>query len=71
MASLKLATNWAYVLITLCLYVVLVVGVPLFPALMAVPLLGSLNLDMCLFLLLHLLVPLLAFIYLLQRRAAG
>lgn len=63
-----MSASWVYTSIVLLLFTVLVIGVPLFPELMATPLSGRLNLGMLSFLALQILGPLLAFIYLKQRQ---
>ena len=50
----------------LFLFFLLVIGVPLFPEFMATDIAGPMNLGMLIFLLLHILTPLLAFRYLKQ-----
>jgi len=47
---------------------VLVFGVPLFPGFMAIGVAGPMNLGMLIFLILHVLTPLLAFRYLKQSQ---
>lgn len=61
--------KWLYALVVLLLFIVLVLGVPLFPEFMAVRIAGWMNLGMLLYLALQVLGPLLAFIYLKQREA--
>jgi len=63
----RVSNKWLYALIVLLLFFFLVLGVPLFPEFMATPVVGWLNLGMLLYLVLQLLGPLLAFIYLKQR----
>ncbi len=63
--------RWLYALIVLVLYALLVIGIPVFPGLLAKPLSGWFNLGMLVFLVLHLAAPALAFIYLQQRRAGS
>lgn len=58
--------QWIYTGIIFFLFLVLVFGVPLFPELMAVEIIGPMNLGMLTFLLLHILTPALAFSYLKQ-----
>ncbi|MDD9890459.1 MAG: hypothetical protein OXU66_01855 [Gammaproteobacteria bacterium] len=60
--------QWFYTGIILFLFLVLVFGVPLFPELMAIGIAGPMNLGMLIFLLLHVLTPLLAFRYLKQTQ---
>ena len=60
--------QWMYTGIILFLFLVLVFGVPLFPEVMAVEIMGPLNLGMLTFLVLHILTPSLAFLYLKQTR---
>jgi uncharacterized membrane protein (DUF485 family) len=60
--------QWFYTGIVLFLFFVLVLGVPLFPEFFATGIFGPMNLGMLLFLVLHLLTPLLAFRYLKQRQ---
>jgi len=64
-----LSSQWIYALIILLLFGVLVLGVPLFPEFMATPVIGWMNLGMLLYLVLQVLAPLLAFVYLKQREA--
>lgn len=61
--------RWIYALSVLLLFIVLVLGVPLFPEFMATGVVGRLNFGMLLYLVLQVLGPLLAFIYLKQREA--
>ena len=58
--------QWIYTGIIFFLFLVLVFGVPLFPELMAVEIIGPMNLGMLTFLGLHILTPALAFSYLKQ-----
>jgi len=58
--------QWLYTGIILVLFLVLVFGVPLFPEFMAIDIAGPMNFGMLIFLLLHMLTPTLAFIYLKQ-----
>ena len=60
--------QWFYTGIILFLFLVLIFGVPLFPELMAIGIAGPMNLGMLIFLLLHVLTPLLAFRYLKQTQ---
>ena len=60
--------QWMYTGIILFLFLVLVFGVPLFPEVMAVEIMGPLNLGMLTFLVLHIFTPSLAFLYLKQTR---
>ena len=64
-----MSRRWTYALSVLLLFIVLVLGVPLFPEFMATRAVGWLNFGMLLFLALQILGPLLAFIYLKQREA--
>ena len=64
-----MSRRWTYALSVLLLFIVLVLGVPLFPEFMATRVVGWLNLGMLLYLVLQVLGPLLAFIYLKQREA--
>ena len=64
-----MSTSWVYTSIVMLLFAVLVIGVPLFPEFMATGVVGRLNLGMLLYLVLQVLGPLLAFIYLKQREA--
>ncbi len=52
----------------LFLFALLVVGIPLFPDLMATNIFGSINFGMATFLLLNIVTPVLAFKYLKQTR---
>ena len=63
-----MSSRLLYALIVLLLFAVLVVGIPVFPGLLATPLAGWFNLGTLIFLVLHLAAPALAFIYLRQRR---
>lgn len=60
--------SWLYASIVLLLFAVLVVGIPLFPGILAMPVQGGFNLGALIFLILHLAAPALAFVYLKQRR---
>ena len=60
--------QWVYTGIILFLFLVLVFGVPLFPDFMAIDIFGPMNLGMLVFLVLHLLTPILAFRYLKQSQ---
>ena len=60
--------NFLYTGIILFLFALLVLGIPLFPDLMATHILGSTNLGMATFLLLNIVTPILAFKYLKQAR---
>ncbi|MDE0367163.1 MAG: DUF485 domain-containing protein [Gammaproteobacteria bacterium] len=60
--------SWLYASIVLLLFALLVVGIPLFPETLAIPVTGGFNLGALIFLVLHLLAPALAFVYLKQRR---
>lgn len=66
-----MSQRWLYASIVLFLYAVLVVGIPVFPEFLAIPLLGWFNLGALVFLVLHLAAPALAFIYLRQRRTGS
>ena len=56
--------QWLYTGVILSLFSMLVLGIPFFPNFMAIEILGPLNLGMSVFLLLHIVTPLLAFRYL-------
>ena len=56
--------QWLYTGVILSLFLMLVLGIPFFPNLMAIEILGPLNLGMSVFLILHIVTPLLAFRYL-------
>ena len=56
--------QWLYTGVILSLFLMLVLGIPFFPNIMAIEILGPLNLGMSVFLLLHIVTPLLAFRYL-------
>ena len=58
--------QWIYTGANLFLIFLLVFGVPLFPEFMATDIVGPMNIGMLIFLLLHILTPLLAFRYLKQ-----
>ena len=60
--------QWMYTGIILFLFLVLLFGVPLFPEVKAVEIVGPLNLGMLTFLVLHILTLSLAFLYLKQTR---
>jgi len=60
--------QWLYTSIILILFLLLVFGIPLFPDLMATVVSGPMNLGMLIFLLLHVLTPVLAFRYLKQSQ---
>lgn len=60
--------SWLYASIVLLLFALLVVGIPLFPDILAIPMRGVFNLGALIFLILHLVAPGLAFLYLKQRR---
>ena len=60
--------SWLYASIVLLLFALLVVGIPLFPETLAIPVKGGFNLGALIFLILHLAAPGLAFVYLKQRR---
>lgn len=66
-----MSQRWLYASIVLFLYAVLVVGIPVFPAVLAIPLVGGLNLGALVFLVLHVTAPALAFVYLRQRRSGS
>ena len=57
-----------YAAIVLSLFALLVVGIPLFPDVLAIPVRGGFNLGALIFLVLHLVAPALAIVYLRQRR---
>ena len=59
--------RWLYVGIVMLLFLILVLGVPLFPGILATPIAGWFNLGMLIYLLLCVTAPLLAFVYLKQR----
>ncbi len=61
--------SWLYASIVLLLFALLVVGIPLFPDVLAMPVKGGFNLGALVFLALHLAAPGLAFLYLKQRRS--
>ena len=60
--------KWVYTGIIIFLLSILVLGIPLFPKFMAIEILGPLNLGMSVFLLLHILTPVLAFRHLQKLR---
>lgn len=60
--------QWIYTGIILFLFLTLVFGIPLFPELMATTIAEPMNLGMLIFLLLHILTPVLAFRYLKQTQ---
>ena len=60
--------QWLYTGLILTLFMVQVLGIPLFPNILAVEIIGQMNLGMLLFLTLHVLTPLLAFEYLRQKK---
>ena len=60
--------SWLYASIVLLLFALLVVGIPLFPGILAITVRGGFNLGALIFLVLHLVAPALAFVYLRQRR---
>ena len=60
--------QWLYTALILTLFMIQVLGIPLFPGILAVEITGHMNLGMLLFLLLHVLTPLLAFEYLRKKR---
>jgi len=60
--------QWIYTAIILFLFLLLVFGVPLFPEFMATDIFGPMNIGMLIFLLLHILTPVLAFLYLKQTQ---
>lgn len=60
--------KWTYALVVLALFMVLVAGVPLAADVLANEVWGQLNYGMLIFLIMHVLTPLLAFAYLRQRR---
>ena len=60
--------QWLYTGFILALFVIQVLGIPLFPDILAVEIIGHMNLGMSLFLMLHVLTPLLAFEYLRQKK---
>ena len=55
-----------YTGIILFLFLILVLGIPLFPSFMAKNIISPMNLGMLIFLILHILTPLLAYRYLKQ-----
>ena len=63
-----MSSPFVYASIVLLLYAALVVGIPEFPGLLATPLAGWFNLGTLIFLVLHIVAPALAFIYLRQRQ---
>jgi len=60
--------KWTYALGVLALFLVLVAGVPLAAEALASEVWGQLNVGMLIFLVMHVMTPLLAFAYLRQRR---
>ena len=60
--------QWLYTGLILTLFMIQVLGIPLFPDILAVEIIGQMNLGMLLFLMLHVLTPLLAFEYLRQKK---
>jgi len=62
-------SRWLFTLVVLCLFLVLMVGIPVFPELLAVKVAGWFNFGALIFLVLHLLAPALALVYLKQRQA--
>ena len=61
---------WLYAGVVLLLYLVLVLGIPLFPEILGYPLSGWFNVGMLIFLFLHTLPLVLAVVHLKQRNAA-
>ena len=61
---------WLYTALILTLFMIQVLGIPLFPGILAIEIIGHMNLGMLLFLLLHVLTPLLAFEYL-RKKSEG
>ena len=55
-----------YTGVILFLFLILVLGIPLFPSFMAKNIIGPMNLGMLIFFILHILTPLLAYCYLKQ-----
>tara|TARA_B100001250_G_scaffold35553_1_gene28610 strand:- start:3236 stop:3439 length:204 start_codon:yes stop_codon:yes gene_type:complete len=55
-----------YTGVILFLFLILVLGIPLFPSFMAKNIIGPMNLGMLIFFILHILTPLLAYRYLKQ-----
>ena len=60
--------QWLYTGLILTLFMIQVLGIPLFPDILAVEIIGQMNLGMLLFLMLHVLTPLLAFEDLRQKK---
>lgn len=60
--------QWLYTGLILTLFMIQVLGIPLFPDILAVEIIGQMNLGMLLFLMLHVLTPLLAFEYLRHKK---
>ena len=61
---------WLYAGVVLLLFLVLVLGIPLFPGILGYPLSGWFNVGMLIFLVLHTLPLVLAVVHLKQRDAA-
>ena len=60
--------QWLYTGLILTLFMIQVLGIPLFPDILAVEIIGQMNLGMLLFLMLHVLTPLLAFEHLRKKK---
>ena len=65
-----MSKRWLYASVVLFLYALLVVGIPVFPGTLAIPLPGGVSLGGLIFLVLHIAAPALAFVYLNQRRSS-
>lgn len=63
--------RWTAALATLALFLLLTVGIPAWPGLLALPLVGPLNLGMAVYAVLLVGTPVLAFVYLYLRQRDG
>lgn len=60
--------RWSYALVVLALFLLLTIGTPLAPTLLATPVAGPFNVGMAAYAFLQVGAPVLAFVYLRQRR---
>ncbi len=60
--------RWLYTLVALALFLLLTIGIPLWPEFLALPIAGPVNVGMAVYAVLLIGAPVLAFVYLRQRR---
>lgn len=63
--------RWIAALVVLALFLLLTVGIPVWPEFLALPLAGPLNLGMTVYAVLLVGTPILAFVYLYLRQRGG